>query len=153
MKQPRPLNFKMKRATSTPNTRLDLRRLSDLGIGRITVQVVKKHVPEMVELVHFDTLAPHLFAKEMLTTEELVELLDKKKAVVARVARLLAILKTKGSKWPQNFAESLRCASEHTGHEHLLRMLTSASMKIGHISKVRSKLTYVHIYRSVCDLC
>ncbi len=89
----------------------------------ITPETVRSCTPEIISYTNLRHLVPFLYAAKLLTDDEFAELLNEKQREHERRLRLLAILKTKGPDWPQQFAICLEKASDHKGHAYILEVL------------------------------
>ncbi len=89
----------------------------------ITQETVRCCTPEIISYTNLRHLVPFLYAAKLLTDAEFAELLNEKQPEHEKTLRLLAILKTKGPDWPQQFATCLEKAADHRGHACILKVL------------------------------
>ena len=88
-------------------------------------EAIQKHYPAMMDISP-EALAPLMYSKKLLTSEEEQKLRDTRKTRSERVLLLLHLLDTKGPLAHGMFVECLKGESSHPTHNELYAVLTSS---------------------------
>ena len=110
-----------------------------------------RHQENFRRLVKLELLVPKLNKHRLLTFDESNSLLDDSVPNGKRNIQLATILTSKGAKVFPNFLTALSEATEHSGHERLLELLSAPEQGLWFIDLGREgtvALTYFHNYNS-----